>query len=201
MDIKILAENMRRFGTKNLQEQDPATKSTEIGGVTFTPQEKKPTVGDKIQSKVQRAKSAFAEAGNNMLNSIKTILSKTMGFTFNLYSVAPGNLQTNGNKPMITGFTLNTMTFNNGKATFKIVCKNPLTSTSVQINARLDWDSNKPDQFTISSTQDLGLGSNPAVVYNEMFSKALMDEFNKLRNNPDADFAQNNAGTNPNNVA
>jgi len=207
MDIKILAENMRRFNTKNLQEQEiltnPNTRSTEIGGVTFTPPEKKPNVFQKIKSKLQSKKSAFVDTGMDMLNNMQEILSATMGFKFNLYSVAPGNLATNGNNPMITGFTLTNMGFKNGKAKFDLVCKNPLTSTTNKVNARLDWDSNKPNQFSIYTTDKQGLGfkTNPAVVYNEKFSAALMTEFNKLRNDSNADFSQNSTGAPTNNIA
>ena len=183
MDIKILAENMRRFNTKNLQEQsDEQAAPTKV-------------------SALQNIKNAAVETGTDLLNKYQAIFSKIKGFTFNLYSVSPGNLETNGNNPMITGFTITNIQFKGGYATFRLVLNNPDTTTNSKLNASLVWDSKKPDQFTITGKQNLGFASNPAVVYNEKFSAALMTEFNKLRNNPKADFAQNNTGAPTNNIA
>lgn len=183
MNINILAENMRRFNTKNLQEQsDEQAAPTKV-------------------SALQNIKNAAVETGTDLLNKYQAIFSKIKGFTFNLYSVSPGNLETNGNNPMITGFTITNIQFKGGYATFRLVLNNPDTTTNSKLNASLVWDSKKPNQFTITSQQDLGFKTNPAVVYNEKFSAALMTEFNKLRNNPKADFAQNNTGAPTNNIA
>jgi len=203
----ILAENMRRFRTKNLTEQEEKTPNAPIPTAPRTGEPNAPRTDgqkSKLQVAAYRVKSAFQGAGTELLNAFSDILKKITGFTFNLYSVAPGNMETNGNNPMITGFTITNIKsdiFNKGYATFFLILKNPMTSTNKKLNATLTWDSNKPNEFTIKGTEDLGFRTNPAIVYNEKFSTALMTEFNKLRNDPKADFAQNDTSAPTNNIA
>jgi len=219
----ILAENMRRFGTKNLpvQEQRVEVGNLETRNLPPEPYYDKPVPANsgetpvrapldaapqnsKLQGVAQKVKSVFQRSGTALLNAFSETLKKITGFTFNLYSVAPGNMETNGNNPMITGFTITNIKsdiFNKGYATFFLILKNPMTSTNKKLNATLTWDSNKPNEFTIKGTEDLGFRTNPAIVYNEKFSTALMTEFNKLRNDPKADFAQNDTSAPTNNIA